>query len=111
MANELVIRNGLVSKGDVTFPITVKDSGSSYTLTNDDYSIVVDVNENFTITIPSSATTLSGNIFTFKNLSNSHNLILTTENAQVEIDNSPSNYTIGPLQSVQIQATGSEWVV
>jgi len=93
MANELVIRNGLVSKGDITFPITVKNSGSSYTLTNDDYSIVVEVSENFTITIPVAASTLEGNIFTFKNLSPTYNLILETD-GNYEIENSLSNYTI-----------------
>jgi len=64
MANELVIRNGIVSKGDVTLPISVQDN--NYTVRDDDYSIVLSGSSDLTVTIPSSATTLTGKVFVFK---------------------------------------------
>ena len=65
MANELVIRGGVVSKGDITLPIRV-ENGTTYTVADDDYSIVLSGSSDATVTIPSSATTLTGKIFVFK---------------------------------------------
>ena len=107
MANELVIRNGLVSKGDITLPIRNEDG--NYTLLDDDYSIVASGSTDITVTIPASATTLTGKIYIFKNLSDTNNLTIGTDDETL-IDLSQADIVLTPLQSIQLQTDGTQWI-
>ena len=107
MANELVIRNGLISKGDITLPIRNEDS--NYTLLDDDYSIVASGSTDITVTIPASATTLTGKIYIFKNLSETNNLTIGTDDETL-IDLSQADIVLTPLQSIQLQTDGTQWI-
>ena len=107
MANELVIRNGLVSKGDVTLPISVENG--NYIVKDDDYSLVLSGTSDLTVTLPTSATTLTGKVYVFKNFSSSNNLtIATADDTLIEL--STDDYVLLPLQSAVLQSDGTQWI-
>ena len=105
MANELVIRNGIVSKGDVTLPIRVENG--NYTVKDDDYSIILSGTSDLTVTIPTTATTISGKVFVFKNLSSTNNLTIATADGTL-IELSSDDYVLLPLQSAVLQSDGTQ---
>ena len=66
MANEFIIRKGLISLGGVTFPLT--EITSTYTVTSSDYFVDA-TSGTFTVSLPT-AVGVSGKIYQIKNYQN-----------------------------------------
>ena len=59
--------------------------------------------------IPSSATTLTGKIYVFKNLSETRDLTISTSDGTL-IELSSDDYVLKPLQSAVLQTDGTQWI-
>jgi hypothetical protein len=102
MANEFIVRKGIISLGGITFPST--GITSSYTVGVNDY--LVDVTENtVTVTLPTSVD-IDGKNYVVKN-SGSGVVTVSTTSGQT-IDGSSSK-TLRTNDSIEIVSDGSNW--
>ena len=108
MANELIIRHGLISKGGVSVPFTSVNNVDFTAYTADDYYIEVSASgtdKTGTLQTP----VREGQIFIIKNKYNSTTkVVLETEGAET-IDGN-NTLTLSPNESVQLTTDGTNWV-
>ena len=104
MANEFVIRRGLISLGGVTYPLT--EVNNSYTVLTTDYYVSVDAGSTQrTLTLPTDGNVGQG--FILKNDYNSTANVIT---AGANIDGDAS-IDIRPGETYQIVWTGTEYLL
>ena len=104
MANEFVIRRGLISLGGVTYPLT--EVNNNYTVLTTDYYVSVDAGASQkTLTLPTNGNTGQG--FILKNDYNSTANVIT---AGANIDGETS-INIRPGETYQIVWNGSEYLL
>jgi len=102
MANEFIVRKGIISLGGVTFPST--EVSSSYTVDVDDYLIDVTGNT-VTVTLPTSID-INGKIYVVKNSGSGVVTVSTTSSQTIDGSNSK---TLNNNDSIQIISDGSNW--
>jgi hypothetical protein len=102
MANEFIVRKGIISLGGVTFPST--EVSSSYTVDVDDYLIDVTGNT-VTVTLPTSVD-INGKIYVVKNSGSGVVTVSTTSSQTIDGSNSK---TLNNNDSIQIISDGSNW--
>jgi hypothetical protein len=102
MANEFIVRKGIISLGGVTFPST--EVSSSYTVDVDDYLIDVTGNT-VTVTLPTSVD-INGKIYVIKNSGSGVVTVSTTSSQTIDGSNSK---TLNNNDSIQIISDGSNW--
>ena len=105
MANEFVLRKGLISLGGVTFPLT--QVNGTYTVLPTDYFVEATGNS-FTINLPS-AIGISGQTYEIKN-SGSGVLTIGTVGGQT-IDGQSTRVISAQYQSFTLVSTGTNWAV
>jgi len=104
MANEFVVRRGIISLGGVTFP-EVAVTGS-YTVTVNDY--LIDCTSNtFTVTLPT-AVGIDGKIYIVKN--SGSGTITIDPNGSQTIDGALTK-TLSPGDVLQITSDGANWKI
>ena len=104
MANEFILRKGLISLGGVTFPLT--QVSTTYFVTSTDYFVEA-TSGTFTIGLPT-AVGIEGKIYQIKN-SGAGNITVDPNGAQT-IDGS-STVVLGPKESLYIVSNGADWVI
>ena len=107
MANELIIRHGLISKGGVTVPFATASGDFTATTANDYYIEVTASGGNVTGTLETPVR--EGQIFVIKNkYSSDSKVTLQTEGSET-IDGE-NTLTLSPNESVQLTTDGTNWV-
>ena len=104
MANEFVLRKGLISLGGVTFPL-VQVTGT-YVVTSTDYFVDA-TSGTFTISLPTSVG-ISGKIYQIKN---SGNGVITVDPNGTETIDGQSTVTLTQNQSLYIVSNGTNWLI
>jgi hypothetical protein len=103
MANEFIVRKGLISLGGITVPHT--QVSSTYTVSEDDY-LIESTSGTFTISLPS-ASGIRGKIYVFKN---SGNGTITIDPDSSQTIDSSSTRQLGAKETLTIQSTGTNWI-
>ena len=107
MANELIIRHGLISKGGVSVPFATASGDFTASTANDYYIEVTASGGNVTGTLETPVR--EGQIFVIKNkYSSDSKVVLQTEGAET-IDGN-NTLTLSPNESVQLTTDGTNWV-
>jgi hypothetical protein len=103
MANEFVVRRGIISLGGITFPqVTIN---SSYTVTDDDYMVDV-TGGTFTVSLPT-AVGRQGRLYVIKN--NGGGAVTVDPYGSETIDGKPF-VILGETNTIQLSSNGIEWV-
>ena len=103
MANEFIVRRGIISLGGITFPqVTIN---SSYTVTDDDYMVDV-TGGTFTVSLPT-AVGRKGKLYVIKN--NGGGAVTVDPSGSETIDGKPF-VMLGETNSLQLASNGTEWV-
>ena len=106
MANELIIRHGLISKGGVRVPFTEVNNQDYSVSGGTDYYVEVNASSaDRTITLPTPA---EGQIFVIKNKYNSNNKVIVATVGSETIDGS-STVTLSPSESLEVSTNGTNW--
>ena len=104
MANELVVRSGIISLGGATFPLTQVSNG--YTIGVNDYFVEA-TGGTFNITLPT-ASGIKGKSYIIKN---SGNGIITANTTGGQTIDGISTQTLTNLASIQVTSDGTNWVI
>jgi hypothetical protein len=104
MANEFVARNGFISLGGVTFPLT--QVNGTYTVLPTDYFVEATGNS-FTINLPS-AVGISGQTYEIKN--SGSGVVVVDANGSQTIDGALTK-TLNQYDSLFITSNGSNWII
>ena len=104
MANEFVVRRGLISQGGITFPVT--NVNGTYTILSTDYFIDCYANS-FTVNLPT-AVGIEGKIYVIKN-SGSGTITVDASSSQT-IDGSLTR-TLLQNDVIQIVSDNSNWLI
>jgi hypothetical protein len=104
MANEFVARNGFISLGGVTFPLT--QVNGTYTVLPTDYFVEATGNS-FTINLPS-AVGISGQTYEIKN--SGSGVVVVDANGSQTIDGALTK-TLNQYNSLFITSNGSNWII
>ena len=104
MANEFVLRKGLISLGGVTFPLT--QVNGTYTVLPTDYFVEATGNS-FTINLPS-ASDISGQSYEIKN--SGSGVVVVDANGSQTIDGVLTK-TLNQYDSLFITSNGSNWII
>ena len=108
MANELIIRHGLISKGGVRVPFTEVNNQDYSVSGGTDYYVEVNASSaDRTITLPTPLE-LEGQIFVIKNKYNSNNKVIVATVGSETIDGS-STVTLSPSESLEVSTNGTNW--
>jgi hypothetical protein len=104
MANEFILRKGLISLGGVTFPY--KAITATYSITADDQAIEC-TSGTFTVTLPT-AVGIAGRIYSIKN---SGSGTITTNTTSSQTIDEQLTRTLSRNESLYLQANGSNWII
>jgi hypothetical protein len=103
MADEFIVRRGLISLGGITFPqVTIN---GPYTVTEDDYMVDV-TGGTFTVSLPT-AVGVQGRLLVIKN--NGGGAVTVDPFGSQTIDGKPF-VILGETNSIQLASNGTEWV-
>lgn len=103
MANEFILRKGLISLGGITFPY--KAISGVYTIGADDYMVDCTTNT-FSVTLPTAAL-IQGKIYAIKN-SGSGTITVATTSSQT-IDGATTK-TLSQYQILYVESNGANWI-
>jgi hypothetical protein len=104
MANEFILRKGLISLGGITFPLT--QVSTTYTVDSTDYFVEA-ISGTFTISLPT-AVGIEGKIYQIKNSGAGD--ITVDPNGGETIDGS-GTVVLGPKQSLYIVSNDANWLI
>ena len=104
MANEFVLRKGLISLGGVTFPLT--QITGAYTVESTDYFVEA-TSGTFTVSLPT-AVGIKGQIYQIKN-SGAGDITVDPNGGQT-IDGN-NTVELGPKESLYIVSDGANWLI
>ena len=104
MANELVVRSGIISKGGFTGPLTAVTT--SYGVGVNDYFIEAE-NGTFNVTLPT-AVGVTGKTYIIKKSGTGTTTVLTTGGQTID---GLTAQTLTNLASIQVTSDGSNWLI
>ena len=105
MANEFIVRKGLLSLGGITVPLT--GVSSTYTVQEDDFTIEVNSSSNVTINLPS-AIGIQGKIYDIKN--SGTGVVTVDANGSETIDGQLTK-TLNQYGNLFVQSNGANWII
>ena len=104
MANEFILRKGLISLGGVTFPLT--QVSGTYTVLSTDYFVEA-TSGTFTISLPT-AVGIKGQIYQIKNAGNG---TITVDPSGAQTIDGQSTVTLTQNKSLYIVSDGANWII